>query len=158
MRRADRLTGLLLLAFAAYTIVAGVRMSYWQGRIPGPGFAPIWIGGGLALAALFLLLRRAPGPAALQLLEPAREEEPRTLVARELLLAAEIALVTIAALLLVPRVGMMAGVVVLLLVLIRLLGGTWRSAVGTALVLPAAFYLLFVRWLQVPVPKGPWGL
>lgn len=157
MQRADRLTGLLLLAFAGYTLAAGWGMGYWQGRIPGPGFAPIWIGGGLVLAALFLLLRRAPGAPALQLLEPIRGDEPPALLARELILAAEIAVVTIAALLLVPRVGMMAGVAVLLLALIRLLGGTWRSAVSTALVLPAAFYLLFVRWLQVPVPKGPWG-
>ena len=157
MQRADRLTGLLLLAFAGYTLAAGWEMGYWQGRIPGPGFAPIWIGAGLVLAALFLLLRRGPSAAALQLLEPARGDEPAAPVSRGLILAGAVTFVAIVALLLVPWVGMMVGVAVLLLVMIRLLGGTWRSAVSTALVLPAAFYLLFVRWLQVPVPKGPWG-
>jgi putative tricarboxylic transport membrane protein len=157
MRRADRLTGLLLAAFAGYTIAAGWQMGYWQGRIPGPGFAPIWIGGGLALAALFLLFRRSPGTAALQLLQPVPADAPARSGSRELLLGGEIVAATAGALLLAPRVGMMAATAVLLLVLIRLLGGPWRSAAGTAVLLPAAFYLLFVRWLQVPVPKGPWG-
>ena len=157
MRRADRLTGFLLLALAGYTIAAGWRMSYWQGRIPGPGFAPIWIGAGLALCALFLLLRRvAPFPA-----RPAGEhvqpEERVTGPTGELMLAAEITAVTIAVVLLIPRVGMMAGVAALLLALIKLLGGSWRSAVATAVILPVAFYMVFVRWLAVPVPKGPWG-
>lgn len=157
MRRADRLTGLLLLAFAGYTFVSGWQMGYWQGRIPGPGFAPMWIGGGLALAALFLLLRRTSGPAALQLLEAAEDDGARVPMRQELLLSAEILAVTAAALLLVPRIGMMAGMFGLLLGLIRLLGGSWRGAVGTALILPVAFYIVFVRWLQVPVPVGPWG-
>lgn len=157
MRRADRVTGVALAAFAVYTIAAGWQMGYWQGRIPGPGFAPIWIGGGLALAALFLLFRRAPGPAALQLLQPVPADAPARLGSRVLILGGEIVAVTAAALLLAPRVGMMAAIALLLLVLIRLLGGTWRNAVATAALLPAAFYFLFVRWLQVPVPKGPWG-
>lgn len=159
MRRADRLTGLLLLAFAGYTIAAGWRLGYWQGRIPGPGFAPIWIGGGLALCALFLLLRRGrplPEP------EPAPQGtpslgEPPVRSGREALLAVEIAAITIAGTWLMPRVGMMVGVAVLLITLIKLLGGTWRSAVAAAFLLPVSFYLVFVRWLQVPVPKGPWG-
>ena len=64
---------------------------------------------------------------------------------------------TIAATWVMPRLGMMVGVAVLLVALIKLLGGTWRSAVAAAVVLPLAFYAIFVRWLQVPVPKGPWG-
>ena len=37
MRRWDRLTGGLVLAFAVYTMITAVRLGYWQGRIPGPG-------------------------------------------------------------------------------------------------------------------------
>lgn len=157
MRRSDRLTGLLLAAFAGYTIAAGWRMGYWQGRIPGPGFAPVWIGGGLALAALLLLFRRAPGSATLQLLQPVPPDAPEPARSVELVLGAAIVAATAGALLLAPWIGMMGAVALLLLVLIRLLRGSWRSALGTAVLLPVAFYLLFVRWLQVPVPKGPWG-
>lgn len=152
MARWDRLTGALLLGFAVYTIVAAAGMGYWQGRIPGPGFAPIWIGAGLALCALVLLVRRpagqdAPPPA------PAVREAGR----REALLALGIGAVTTAAMLLIPRIGMLAGLGLLLVVLIRLLGGTWRAALGSGLALPIAFHLVFVRWLAVSVPRGPWG-
>ena len=79
MRRWDRLTGVLLLAFAGYTMVTAVRLGYWQGRIPGPGFAPIWIGAGLALCALLLLVRRPPAaPRA-----PARTPELQGIVLRD---------------------------------------------------------------------------
>lgn len=51
----DRLVALLLLAFAVYTIAAARQTGYLQERIPGPGFAPFWIGVGLAVAALAVL-------------------------------------------------------------------------------------------------------
>jgi len=153
VRRWDRLTGVLLLAFAGYTMVTAVRLGYWQGRIPGPGFAPIWIGAGLALCALLLLVRRTPAPPR----GPERSADERIAARRELVLAIEIAAVAVAVMLLIPRVGMLAGLALLLLALVRLLGGSWRSAIGTGVVVPLAFYLMFVRWLAVPIPVGPWG-
>ena len=153
MRRWDRLTGGLVLAFAVYTMITAVRLGYWQGRIPGPGFAPIWIGAGLALCALLLLVRRTPAPPR----GPERSADERIAARRELVLAIEIAAVAVAVMLLIPRVGMLAGLALLLLALVRLLGGSWRSAIGTGVVVPLAFYLMFVRWLAVPIPVGPWG-
>lgn len=152
--RWDRLTGVVLLAFAGYTIVAGRQMDYWQGRIPGPGFAPIYIGAGLALAALILLLRPAPPRPGH---EHAAAQVERAEAWRDVVLALQIAAIAVAATLLIPWLGMMAGVGLLLLGLVKLLGGSWRSAVSTAVLLPTVFHLVFVRWLQVPVPKGPWG-
>ena len=153
MRRWDRLTGGLVLAFAVYTMITAVRLGYWQGRIPGPGFAPIWIGAGLALCALLLLVRRTPAPPR----GPERSADERIAARRELVLAIEIGAAAVAVMLLIPRVGMLAGLALLLLVLVKLLGGSWRSAVGTGVVVPLAFYLMFVRWLAVPIPLGPWG-
>lgn len=153
--RWDRPTAVLLLAFAIYTAAAGWRMGYWQGRIPGPGFAPVWIGAGLALAALALLVRP---PAA-----PARAAEPRPGprtgrgVGRETALVIKIAAVTVAAVMLSPRLGMLTAVGLLLLALGRLLGGSWRAAVVTAVVVTAGLHAVFVRWLRVPLPTGPWG-
>lgn len=147
--RWDRLTALLLLAFAGYTIAASRQMGYWQGRIPGPGFAPIWIGAGLALAALFLLLRPAgPSPAATPQGAAAGREAVRVL---------QIAAVTVVATALIPRLGMLTAVALLLVVLVKLQGGSWRAAAGSAVVLPVLFHVVFARWLQVPLPTGPWG-
>ena len=76
---------------------------------------------------------------------------------REAVLALQIAAVTIAAMLLAPRAGMMTAVGLLLLAMVKMLGGSWRAAILTAVALPIALHAVFVRWLQVPVPKGPLG-
>jgi len=152
MRPWDRLTGAVVLAFAVYTMIAATRLGYWQGRIPGPGFAPIWIGAGLALCGLILLLRRSP-TGSLRRPSPAERTEGR----REAVLALRIGAAAVAALLLIPRLGMLAGLALMLVALVKVLGGTWRSAAGTGVVMPLVFYLVFVRWLAVPIPRGPWG-
>ncbi len=151
--RRDRFTAVVLLVFAGYTIVSAWRLGYWQGRIPGPGFAPIWVGAGLALAAVVMLLRNLASRG------PAAEVPPgdRRAGRREARLAVEIVATTVVTVLLVPWVGLITAVGLLLLALVKLLGGPWRTAVATAVLLPAVFYVLFVRWLQVPVPTGPWG-
>jgi putative tricarboxylic transport membrane protein len=143
--------------FAAYTIAAARDMSYMQGRAPGPGFAPLWIGVGLALAALAILVRRPrqEGPPAVNArASPATGATASTLVTPT---AVTVAAVTVVAVALVERLGMIVALTVLLAGLVRLLGGSWRTTAVTAVVLPAGLSLLFGRWLQVPLPRGPWG-
>jgi putative tricarboxylic transport membrane protein len=144
--RADRLVALLLLGLAIYTVVTALQMGYWQGRIPGPGFAPFWIGVGLGLSSLAILRRRA---AVASVDRAAAAGRAGTLL--------QMTIVTVAAVALIAPLGMVASLALLLVAMVRVLGGSWRAAAGSALVLPAAFYLVFVRWLAVPLPKGPWG-
>lgn len=156
----DRLVALLLLAFAVYIVAEARQLTYMQGRVLGPGFAPFWIGAGLGVAALVVLAgtwrsgsregARAVAPPALQ---PEEEGPP----AVSLAILAVIGAVTVASILLITRFGMLAPLAVLLLVLVRILGGAWRAAVATAVGLPLLFYLLFALWLKVPLPHGPWG-
>ncbi len=151
----DRLAALLLLAFAVYIVAVARQLTYMQGRVPGPGFAPFWIGVGLGVAALAILAgswreARSGRPAGVQ-----AEEEPLPL-ARPLTLVA-IGAVTIAAVALIERVGMLTALALVLLALGRILGGSWRAAVLTAIGLPLFFHLLFALWLKVPLPRGPWG-
>lgn len=156
--RWDRLTALLLLAFAGYTIAASRQMGYWQGRIPGPGFAPMWIGAGLALAALMLLVRPAPvgaGPPPAD--QPSAAAPQSAAAGREAVRVLQIAAVTVVATALIPRLGMLTAVALLLVVLVKLQGGSWRAAASSAVVLPVLFHVVFARWLQVPLPTGPWG-
>ena len=151
----DRAVALLLLAFAAYIIAVAQRLTYMQGRVPGPGFAPFWIGVGLGVAALTILAgswreARSGRPAGVQ-----PEEEPLP-PARPLTLVG-IGAITIAAVALIDRIGMLTALSLMLLVLVRILRGSWRAAVATAVGLPLLFYLLFALWLKVPLPRGPWG-
>lgn len=151
----DRLVALLLLVFAVYIVAVARQLTYMQGRVPGPGFAPFWIGVGLGVAALAILAGswrevRSGRPAGVQ-----AEEEPLP-PARPLTLAA-VGAVTIAAVALIERVGMLTALALVLLALGRILGGSWRAAVLTAIGLPLFFYLLFALWLKVPLARGPWG-
>lgn len=163
----DRRVALLVVVFAAYTIAAARQMGYMQGRIPGPGFAPFWIGVGLAAAALVILAgtrRERAGP---ETTRPATEEHPSAARASgesapAVRGAAEstpivIAAVTVAAVALIAPLGMLAALGLLLLVLARILGATWRTAAQTAVALPLALHVVFGVWLKVPMPRGPWG-
>lgn len=155
MRTWDRPVALLLLAFAVYTITAARQLGYLQGRIPGPGFAPFWIGVGLAVAALAVLAgtwKDGAAPASGAPGEPAVEEgpgRPATLLA--------IAAVTVAAIALVGSLGLLGALGLMLLAQVRIFGGSWRSAVLTAIALPLAFHAIFAMWFKVPLPPGPWG-
>ncbi len=68
-----------------------------------------------------------------------------------------IAAVTVAAVALIAPLGMLAALGLLLLVLARILGATWRTAAQTAVALPLALHVVFGVWLKVPMPRGPWG-
>jgi putative tricarboxylic transport membrane protein len=68
-----------------------------------------------------------------------------------------IAALTVISVALIDRLGMIAALALLLLGLTRILGGSWRTAGLTAIALPLGLYILFGRWLQVPLPRGPWG-
>jgi len=146
----DRPVALILLLLAAYTIAAARDMSYMQGRTPGPGFAPFWIGVGLAVASLAILIRRPTGPAR------AADSPASPATGSTSTLIATTA-VTIMAVALAERLGMITALVFLLGGLVRIFGGSWRSAALTAVILPLGLYVLFGRWLQVPLPRGPWG-
>jgi len=70
----------------------------------------------------------------------------------------QVGLITAAGVALVTPLGMIPALTVMLLALVRRMGGSWLGAAGTALFVPAALHLLFVRWLGVPLPRGPVGL
>lgn len=163
----DRRVALLVVVFAAYTIAAARQMGYMQGRIPGPGFAPFWIGVGLATAALVILAGARRDRAGPEATRPTTDEYPSAARASgesapAVRVAAEstpivIAAVTVAAVALITPLGMLAALGLLLLVLARILGATWRTAAQTAVALPLALHVVFGVWLKVPMPRGPWG-
>jgi len=126
---------------------------------PGPGIAPL--GSGLALLALAVWLfivagsvspARAAGGLPEIRVAPTRptESAPQRPGSRTALLMCG-ALVLYAGLL--PRLGFLGSSVALVVVSSRLMGleGWWRPAV-LALGVTGVAYLLFARWLGVPLP------
>ncbi len=154
--RWDRLAALLLLIFALYVIVEARKLSYTQGRVPGPGFAPFWIGVGMGVAALAILAetwRPRPGYRAEPVPQPELPPPQRVGWGTPLAMVAAM----VAAVASAERLGILTALGLMLLVLVRILRGSWWAAVATALGLPLLFYLLFALWLKVPLPRGPWG-
>lgn len=149
MRRADRVTGLLLLAFGVSFVVGARRFPYSSPNGPGSGFLPFWLGLVMAALALMLFVR------ALRATDPGAAWLPS---GRPL---ARIVVVVVAAALFVGLmgvVGMALGTALFLVGLLRFLerhgwGVSLSVAVGTALI----NWLIFSYWLGVPFPTGVLG-
>ena len=149
MRRADRVGGLVLLLFAVGYSAGALRYPYWGANGPGSGFLPVWLGLGMAILALLLLVgatrRRDPGEPWL----PTGQALKRLIA-----VLGATALFTV----LLTVVGMILGVGLFMLGVLRFLEGyAWRVAVGVAVATALLTYLIFTYWLAVAFPIGALG-
>jgi putative tricarboxylic transport membrane protein len=147
VRHADRITAALLLAFAvAFSAGALKQYQWWGAGGPGPAFLPFWLGLVMALLALGLLLR------SLREQNPGEAWLPRGESLRDMLvvLAATVAFVA-----LLNVTGMIVGTALYLVVLIKYLGKhPWWMTLAIAAAAAGFNWLVFVRWLRVPMPEG----
>jgi putative tricarboxylic transport membrane protein len=147
VRRADRVTALLLLVFSvAFAAGALKQYSWWGSGGPGSAFLPFWLGLvmiGLALGMLVRSLKeRNPGAAWL----------PRGEGLRDMLVVLG---VTIAFVAFLTLTGMVIGTALYLLILVRYLGRhPWWMTLTIALAAAGFNWLVFVHWLRVPMPEG----
>lgn len=151
MRRADRIAGAALLAFAvAFSAGALKHYTYTGPGGPGSAFLPFWLGVAMAVLALMLLAGalRSPDPGAAWL--PTGEGRRRLLVVLG---------VTFAFVALLKVVGMIVGTALFLVVLLRVLDRSpWPLALGVAGATAGLNYLVFTYWLRVPFPTGVLGI
>ena len=150
MRGADRTAGAVLLALAvAFGAGALKQYDYWAPNGPGPAFLPFWLGVVMAVLAALLLV------GAMRSADPGVAWLPRGEGLRRLLvvLAATIGYVA-----LLNTIGMVVGTVLFLILLMRLLDRcAWPLTLAVALATAAFIYLVFGRWLKVPLPVGVLG-
>jgi len=150
VRSADRIAGAALLALAiAFSAGALKHYAYWGENGPGPAFLPFWLGLVMAVLAATLLVgalrSRDPDPAWL----PSGDGLRRL----ALVVGATAAFVA-----LLNVVGMTIGTVLFLVVLMRFLDRQpWPLTIAVALAVAGLNYLVFTRWLHVPLPAGPFG-
>jgi putative tricarboxylic transport membrane protein len=149
MRRADQVTGLLLLVFGISFAVGARGFPYATSTGPGSGFLPFWLGVVMAVMALMLVIsatRQAdPGEAWLPTGRPLARIGV-VIVATALLIA------------LMPLVGMALGTVLFLVGLLHFLEGHgWGVTLGVAAGTAVVNWLIFSFWLGVPFPLGPFG-
>jgi hypothetical protein len=150
VRRADQITGLVLLAFGGAFTAGALHHPYWTSTGPGSGFLPVWLGGAMSLLALglFVSATRATdaGPSWL----PSARGAARIVV---------VVVATALFIALMNVVGMTLGTVLFLVVLLRFLEGHgWVTTLGVAVGTAVANWLVFSYWLRVPFPVGVLGL
>ena len=117
---------------------------------PGPGFFPLWLGIGLIIFASCLMLSSFPA-----FIKQSPSDSP-TWEASGRALAGWFGLMV--AIALFGPIGFSASFVVLTVFLIVALDRRpFLLSVGVGIGLAAAFYLLFVIALDVPLPAGRWG-
>lgn len=151
MRSADRIAAAALLALAAaFAANALVRHDYWTRQEgPGPGFLPFWLGLGMALLALAMLIR------AFKQKDPGVAWAPRGAALRHVLVVLG---ATVAFVALLNVLGMAISSVLFLAFVMRYMDRTpWPVTAAVALGAAGAIWLIFAYWLRVPFPPGPLG-
>jgi high-affinity Fe2+/Pb2+ permease len=150
VRSADRIAGAALLALAvAFSAGALRQWAYWGENGPGPAFLPFWLGLVMAILAVMLLVSGLRSPDSSEAWLPSGESLRRLV----LVLA-----ITVAFVALLGVLGMTIATVLFLVVLIRYLDHQrWLVALAVALAVAALNYVVFTRWLGVPLPTGPFG-
>ena len=152
MTRADFVGGLLLSAFFGAALWEGWSFQYGAEFAPGPGFAPVWLS---AIGLCVSLLVSAHGLFATR----GGEESAAPALDKRGLLRVGLTLLGMGAMiLLVQSLGLAVSI---LLFLLYLTLGVQRHSVavgvGASVATVVFVYVVFVHFLEVPIPKGPLG-
>ena len=142
MRRINLVAGGFLVVLGAVALVEAFRLrDGWTGARLLPALV------GVGLVVLGLAHRTAPAAA------PAWPDEAggRRVVGVLALLALYVGLL--------PWLGFLAATVLLVLPLVRWLGGwSWPLALATTAAIALACHIVFKHWLGMPLPPGAFGL
>jgi len=147
--RPDVWSGIALAGAAALAWVWARDLPVGSLHQPGPGFFPRGLAALVALLALGILVRGILRPAGrVASLWPERGGGARVAT----MLAALLGFVAG-----VERLGYLAATAALFVVMLRWVGGrSWGLTLLAAVLAALGSYLLFARWLMVPLPSGSW--
>lgn len=153
MRRVDIVGGLIFVALGIGIILQSLPLGYWGHMGPGPGFVPLWSGVAIALAGLLLSIQSFRSK------KTERDGKSSGKVAGIPGIVLVVASLTVLAILAMNILGFVPSMFLLLAVLIGLSRRhRFTVTVGVAAGVTAVFFLVFEWGLQVPLPKGMFGL
>jgi len=155
MTRADFVCGLLLSAFFGATLWEARSFQYGTEFAPGPGFAPVWLS---AIGLCVSLMIAAHGLRAMRGGEGSEQRAAPVLETWGLVRVVLTLLGLAAMVLLVEPLGLVASLLLFLLYLTLVVQRhSVGVAVGVSVGTVAFVYMVFVYFLEVPIPKGPLG-
>ena len=149
MRRADIIGSLITISFGVLAITQALQLEYWWKFGPGPGFLPVWASILMVFGGCLLLIQalRKPQP------EEILTKDPQKL--RRLINIAAVAALTVLTAVSIIYIGFSISIFLFMVIMVGVLGKyRWPITLGTATGVSLVFYLLFAKWLQVPLPKG----
>ena len=156
MTRADFVAGLLLSAFFGAALWEAWSFQYGTEFAPGPGFAPVWLS---AIGLCVSLLIAAHGLRAMRGSEGSAQRAAPALEAWGLVRVALTLLGLAAMVLLVEPLGLVVSILLFLLYLTLVVQRHGVAVgIGASVGTVVFVYMVFVYFLEVPIPKGPLGL
>lgn len=144
-QRGELVAGGVCLLFGMLWIGSALDLPYMGEYAPASGFLPLWLGIGLVVLS------------GVHLVSCLRGQAPEGSAGhRRKVLAVALGLVVCVAV--IERLGFVVAVGAYLLFLLRTVEEeSWATSLGVSVGAIAALFGLFRVWLQVPLPKGPWG-
>jgi putative tricarboxylic transport membrane protein len=151
MRRADQITGVIVLIFSL-AVMEGARRMPPSGTFgPGAGFLPFWLGVAMAVLSIVLLVNATREPA--QALD--RSPFPR---GRAVLSILETVGALAAFILLLETIGFLLSIALLTAFLLRVVERErWLTSMTIAVANSAGLYVIFQMLLGVSLPKNIFG-
>lgn len=153
MKRDELIGGIIVFLFGGVTVILSLQMPLGTLRMAGSGLFPFWLG--LILMALSLLFLLRLLMAKVSLPEAQNTVHVPNATKQMLLFLGATMLATFG----ITFLGYPLTTFLLMLLLLIILGVQGRLFILTLSLLAAiSCYLLFVRWLKIPLPKGIIGL
>ena len=148
MKRAEQILGAVLLLFAIYIGCESSLIESGAEFGMGPGFMPFWLAVGLGITSAALLVRAVALPA--RLFDPVFFPDRAGGIRVILVLAGYLL-----AIVLMKPLGMPISMAILTAATMPVFGSrNWKAIALTAILTLFGVYLVFGRWLGVPLPMG----
>ncbi len=148
MKTADMIIAALCLFISGAFAVGSLKLGYMAEFTPGSGFFPLWLAIALAIASLILLAQAI-----------LRQENGAWLPDRKgLKRVLSMAGATVISVFIIPYTGILLSIgLFMLFLMLTIEKHSWLGVIGVSLLTPVAVYLIFQRWLLVPLPMGVFG-
>lgn len=131
----------------ATIIIAWRDLPYTSDFSPGPGFLPLWLGIGLTISSIPVIIT-----------ELRNKERSGKLFRLETVKCVRVLLLIVAVFLLLPFLGFSIGLALITAGGMRLMGKhSWISCALIVVVKAICIHYLFGQWLSIPLPGGVFG-
>ena len=131
----------------ATIILAWLDLPYTADFSPGPGFLPLWLGIGLTLCSIPVIIT-----------ELRNKDKSGKLFRPETVKCVKVLILIVIVFLLLPVFGFSAGLALITAGGMRLMGKhSWVSCAVTVIVTAVCIHYLFGQWLSIPLPQGMIG-